>query len=141
MNPFDIYNRARIISSDKNIYDIEDYLDELNNISFNYQAIEESNRIEVKKHFFHNFDGERTMSLYSVWFDNKPIMVTQGAGRGERDHRMRFITDIAMYIEMIGFIRSCSSDVVYDVYSETENIPELTMFYGITIENKDLFDE
>lgn len=134
MRPFDIYHNTTIISESFEIWDIEDYFG-FDTPSFNYEKIHNAKRILVKKHFFHNFDGERTISLNSVWFDGKTVMITQHAGRGGRDHNRRFITNYSSYNDMVNFIRSCSEEQS-DYCDLAEECPELTEFYGCSIDEE-----
>ncbi len=59
-----------------------------------------SDRVEVRilKHF--DFDHRRFWRLSTVWFDAKPVMVIQNAGREGDDHARRFISDWPLFLQM-----------------------------------------
>ncbi len=46
-----------------------------------YGSCESSVRLSIRTHKYFNFDGRRFWRLASVWFDNKPVMIIQNAGR------------------------------------------------------------
>jgi len=94
-------------------------------------------RAELRVVEWFNFDGRRFWLLGSVWFDDKPVMVIQNAGREGDDHRMRFVTDMKTYGEMIGYL--CSLRKMGDLQSDhadtrwvkpDQDCGDLTEFYG-----------
>jgi len=89
--------------------------------------------VELKSYINHDIDGNRYISMSSVWFKNKPVMICQEAGRGGKDHNEHFITDSSVYIEMVKYVRSLitieEDDI--DVLDPTVECKELTNFYGI----------
>ncbi len=88
-------------------------------------------RVEVRCLHYEDFDGRRTWSLSTVWFDGNPIMITQNAGREGRDHRERFITDAVGYVNMIAYIRTLIPlTPLMDQTDPTAPMEKLTQFYN-----------
>jgi hypothetical protein len=89
-------------------------------------------QIRVIKRF--DFDGRRYWQLATVWFDDKPVMIIQNAGREGDDHRARFITDPELYAQMCTHIASLIINVqqleLTDVVDINDDIDGLTEFYG-----------
>lgn len=69
-------------------------------------CIAESDRLEVRTIKFFDYDGRRYWKLATVWFDGKPVMVTQNAGREGDDHARRFITDEPLFRAMCSHVAS-----------------------------------
>lgn len=90
----------------------------------------ETTRITVKTIKYFNFDGRRIWRLSTVWFDEKPVMIIQNAGREGDDHRERFITDKSLFCEMVTHIRSLAGVEVLEVLDPEKDSPDLTKFYG-----------
>ena len=82
---------------------------------------------------FH-FDSRRFWALASVWYNGRPVMIVQNAGREGDDHRHRFITNEELFRKMLGYIWSISTmtkDVeTTDIVDKDSDIPDLTDFYG-----------
>lgn len=88
-------------------------------------------RVEARYYADHSFDGERCWSLYSLWFDDKPFMVCQEAGRGGRDHRDCFITDLDTCRAAEEYLRTLGrAGDGRQAVSPDEDAPALTSFYG-----------
>ena len=107
------------------------YYDHLPEVVANLYNLEQT-RVEIRliKNFY--YDGRRIWRLGTVWFDDKPVMIIQNAGREGDDHRERFITDVQLYKDMVGYINSI---LPFEFASERVtpldlDMPELTNFYG-----------
>lgn len=90
-------------------------------------------KISIKEHCYHNFDGRRYWKLSSVWYEDKPVMIIQNAGREGDDHAKRFITDIELYSTMVDYLLTLQNKPQIrerDVISDDVDMPELTNFYG-----------
>lgn len=94
-----------------------------------------SARVLIKTHQCIYQDHRRFWALRSVWFDGKPIMLLQNAGREGDDHRKRYITDLAAYLEMVNHIHSLV-EVQLEQETFESNVtdpnkpePNLTKFY------------
>lgn len=101
-----------------------------------YWGLENKNeKVEIKYYVDHCFDGRRTWTLASVWFEEKPIMVIQNAGREGDDHRVRFITDAENYKRMLHYISTLleEDDVTLESVDPDEDIPTLDTFYGYSM--------
>lgn len=102
---------------------------------FSDYSIAKNTRVIIKVHKHVDFDSRRYWRLASVWFDDKPVMITQNAGREGDDHHKRFITNKGLYIEMIDFIKTLfEPDTDFegeeDVVKENDVVDGLTYFYG-----------
>lgn len=99
-------------------------------------------RIVINYYKDFDFDGRRFWRLASVWLDDirerpspsKPVMIIQNAGREGDDWHKRFITDSALYQEMVAHLHSLTSMSSIDIKDELcdpeEDIKNLTEFYG-----------
>lgn len=123
-----------------------DHIKELSdslNIDSYYGLEDKNEKVEIKYYKDHCFDGRRTWTLASVWYDNSPIMVIQNAGREGDDHRVRFITNNKGYDEMLQYISSLiefDNEVKNDLYNADDDIETLTRFYGHSLgENGNLY--
>lgn len=99
---------------------------------FDFESIKQD-RVEIKFLKNHNFDYRRIWRLATVWFDDKPVMVIQNAGREGDDHRARFITDAPRFNDMCDYIKALCTikcEVQRDVVDATVDIENLTCFYG-----------
>lgn len=94
-------------------------------------------RLEIRYYKDHSYDGRRIWRLASVWFDNKPFMVIQNAGREGDDHAARFITDVGLYKQAATYVKSIvppDFKELPDVVSADEDVPTLTEFYGDSLQ-------
>jgi len=93
----------------------------------------ENDRVEVRFLKDYCFDGRRVWQLATVWFDEKPVMITQNAGREGDDYAKRFITDAVAFVEMCQYIKSLLKVeplVSVDPVDPDEDVEGLTKFYG-----------
>ena len=109
------------------------YYDHLPEVENDLWGLEDKNtRAEVKIIKDFAFDDRRIWALKTVWFDGKPFMVTQNAGREGDDYRKRFITDVGIFKEFVQYVKQLSDIQEYylnDVISPEKDFPELTYFY------------
>lgn len=142
MRPIDIYNKTiKTTEKENSVFNMEEHFPEINFYELGSSSFveENSSKLTIYSNFFHSFDYRRYICIYSAWFDGKPFMIMQNAGREGRDHENRFITDIKTYHECMKYLQSFyAENFPYEIYSENEDLPELTNFYGYTIEEKDL---
>lgn len=92
-----------------------------------------NNKVEIKtlKDFY--FDERRCWSLRTVWFEGKPFMIIQNAGREGDDHRQRFITDVETYKKFVDYAKSLTDSQEYyleDLIELDKDYPNLINFYG-----------
>lgn len=98
------------------------------------QEIDADARLLFKELAYEQYEGSRFAALYTIWFDNKPFMYIQEAGRSGRDHFVRGIVDAATYQDATNYLRSkiatlVPDDEVYDL--EMLVYPEQVFhFYG-----------
>jgi hypothetical protein len=100
---------------------------------------ETDERMEWREHAYVDFDGRRIWELASIWFDGKPVVIVQRAGREGRDHHQRFIVDADAYWELVRYSYTLprSSDasfreLAFDLDQDMGD--DLTSFYGCTLE-------
>jgi len=119
-------------------YDVDSlvraHIPEIDAFSLDSDAIGESKRIEYRELVFNTQDSYRTWQLGSVWLDGKPVMVVNNSGRGGDEYSERWITDAALYSEMVVYLWAFvkETDVTGFVKADTK-IPAMTEFYGNTI--------
>jgi hypothetical protein len=90
-------------------------------------------RMKVRPIADHYFDGRRGWDLHAVWLDDRPVMLTQCAGRHTKDHTERFIVDADAFGALVGYLLTLvkSSEAAVDM--DTPN-PALTEFYGYSLD-------
>lgn len=111
-------------------------LSDLEEIVYSHKFEKMNSKMEMRVYKNHNFDGRRRWVLASIWFEGKPVMIIQNAGREGDDHTARFITDHNSYAKMVAYLLSFKEeDSSCDVYRENEDIPNLTEFYGYSLED------
>jgi len=92
-----------------------------------------SDRIKCYIYKDFDFDGRRFWRLAAIWFDDKPIMIVQNAGREGDDHSERFITNWEGYCEMVQHIMSLRIPDEFEqenLVDPDTDIEGLTSFYG-----------
>ncbi len=95
-----------------------------------------SDRIEIRFLKDWCFDGRRVWQLATVWFEGKPVMVTQNAGREGDDHSERFVTDADGLMAMCSHIKQLIQieGGRPTVVGADEQVAGLTEFYGNKLE-------
>ena len=110
------------------------YYDHLPEVEDSLWDLQDKNtKAEIKTLKDFDFDGRRCWSLRTVWFEGKPFMITQNAGREGDDHRQRFITDVEVYKKFVDYVKSLTNTQEYyleDVIEVDEDYPNLINFYG-----------
>lgn len=105
-----------------------------------YSVREDFNeRVEIRDIKDVDFDGRRIWRLSTVWFDGKPVMIVQNAGREGDDHARRFITNLPLYAEMVGYLASLQKPDIdgKDVIDPTEKRNDLDDFYNCSLDTVD----
>lgn len=98
--------------------------------------IDEEGRMCIKTVIFENIDCERYVQMCTVWFDDRPVLIVQEAGRSGRDHFNRWIVDLSCYSEMLIYLAkkfTATPDAKIQDYLEldAEVYPETFFnFYG-----------
>lgn len=96
-----------------------------------------SERVTVKEIKNFDYDGRRIWYLATVWFDSKPVMIIQNAGREGDDHFARFVTNGPLLNEMASHIRTlCQSYECVEIVDINKDNPSLTNFYGQDLEDE-----
>lgn len=128
MTPKEIYDLTPIRVTN-GIYLLEKHFSDVDFFSIE----QENGPIQARYYADHSFDGERCWELFSLWIDDKPFMICQEAGRGGRDHIDNFITNKDLYLKACDELRKLYKKEV-PVFDETENLVDLTDFYGKKLE-------
>ena len=84
-------------------------------------------RIEFREVASKRIDQDHRNTLWTVWFDNKPVMICQQT----YDNHDRFITDYPLYKEMVQYIKDTRmepAEIPSDIYDINEPIRALTCF-------------
>ena len=118
----DLYSALNHTEADH--YDIEPETDE---------------RIEVREYKHVDFDGTRNWWLGSVWFDGRPVLIFQEAGRSRSDHYEKWIVDPDAYWDLVKYSYTLprTEDAHHNQFAtdlDKEMGDELTSFYGCTLE-------
>lgn len=95
------------------------------------EQLQQDNRLVVKQVVYKNFDGERYAAMHTLWFDGKPMAIVQDAGRGGRDYKQRWVTDVKTYGEALAYLLLLSLEL-NDVIDPEELVYEehVCSFYG-----------
>lgn len=130
MKPSELYAR-KPQEVTRDLAMLDPHIAELEGTSFDIEE-EKNKRIEIRFYKYKQIDDRRVWILGGVFFNDKPVMVIQSAGREGRDHRAQFITDRFMYREMLMYIFMLS-EVEYlagELVSPDDDIEDLVEFYG-----------
>lgn len=103
-------------------------------------------RIKVHVYKDHPYDQRRLWRLGVIYFDNRPVMVVQNAGREGSDHFERFIINKENYVSLLkhlinyilsndDLLNSITKDI--KVTDQNEEIKNLTEFYHNSLSNFD----
>lgn len=138
MKPSDLYQREPESTS----YEVGRlngmYYHHVPELEFNILPSEDPNqRVELKFYKNFNFDYRRIWALASVWFDGKPFMIVQNAGKEGDSYARRFITDEATYREASKYLASIvlfADKSIEDVVDAETDIPNLASFYQHTLD-------
>lgn len=85
-------------------------------------------RFDVHQKFYHNVDGERGVGIYALYFDGQPFSYAMTGGRGGRDSREQYVTDIETW--------KCARAYVVDILNRQEHFnqevvsPEDDIIFG-----------
>lgn len=111
------------------------HLNEISDASYLDDGVNQRVKVKILKDF--NFDGRRFWRMCTIWFDDKPVMITQNAGREGTDHVSRFITDEPLYKEMVTYIKSLMPPLFNlndDIVSPDEDIKLIGNFYDNSLD-------
>lgn len=90
-----------------------------------------SARVEIRHLVDEMYDSSRGAWMDSIWFEGKPVMITQTAGRGGNDFNKRVITNESLFWKLIQHIRTFAElDQNYlEVVDTHEDDPDLDYLY------------
>jgi hypothetical protein len=137
MKPIELYNiKPMSVTTDLNILHgcTYNHIPEIiiNNV-LDEEIIKKNDKISIKIYKNLSIDERRFWLLASVWFEDKPVMIIQNAGREGDDHKERFITDEKLYIKMINYIKiiiPLNINDIKDIVNDNDEIEDLISFYG-----------
>lgn len=106
-----------------------DFLPEIDDSLYSVNP-EENTRLKIKVLKDFDFDGRRFWRLQTLWFDDKPVMIMQNAGREGDDHRERFVTNKQLYLEVVEYVRKLigQEERVTDYIDENEKYDYLNFY-------------
>jgi len=136
MTPNQLYQRAPV-KTDHYIKQLKGtYYDHIPEINGDLPFIDMARKIEVRYYKDFTFDVRRYWLLASIWFEGKPVMIIQNAGREGDDHAASFITDMEQYQAMIGHLATLQKhDDIKDRTTDPDtDVPNLTSFYDNELE-------
>ena len=89
--------------------------------------------LQIRLHIDHNFDGERTMTMGSVWFESSPFMVFYHAGRSGHDDYNDWTTNWGIRGQAVAYILTLVKSREPEVKNDDTHmdVPEM---YGQTAE-------
>ena len=131
MKPNDLYKMTpeRVI---RNVDDMEYYISrhisEVDMFDIEDDVI--SDRLELRIIRDPYIDGNRTWTLSTLWFDNKPVMVLQSAGRAGRDYNKSFVTDLEAYGNVVSYIATLINATGIYIHDADTDYDDLVSFYG-----------
>ena len=99
--------------------------------------LSKNERITVSPIMDFNFDYRRVWTLCAVFFDDKPVMITQNAGREGCDWTKRYIVDKKLFLEMCAYVRSLLNIEELEEITEypyDEQCTGYTDFYGNSLD-------
>lgn len=70
------------------------------------KELENDGRLVLKRLLYEELDWHRFTSMHTLWWDGRPVMLVQNAGRAGSDVRRRRITDAAAYRDMCCYLLS-----------------------------------
>jgi hypothetical protein len=105
MKPKDLYALTPVLV-ERDIYPLNDFVHAMSYGDFAEDFEDKNERIELRYYARHMYDDRRCWTLFSVWFDGKPVMICQKAGREGGDYQHHFVTDIDAYRAMEEYILS-----------------------------------
>jgi hypothetical protein len=108
--------------------------EDVSHFDLDFDAVEKTQRVEIRTLADHDYDGRRVWTLQTVWFDNKPVMVVNSSGRDGDEYHERWITDAQLFGELVTFLRTFTPQRDVDGFVKADaKIPGMTEFYNHTI--------
>lgn len=95
--------------------------------------LKKNEKAEIRVYGYVNTGTGRFWLLAGVYFDGRPVMVIQNAGRDGDDHVARFVTDPQAYYDMVRYLAGFAGkdpNKVIELVSPDQDIHDLDSFYG-----------
>lgn len=137
MKPSEIYDR---IPEDEtyDLYNVKNCFTDLYSTTVSDVDERELNKkILTKTVKYHSYDGYRIWEMLSVWFEDKPFMISMNAGRGGRDDNKLIITDKQLYANASSYLVELMLNLEKEDIKEinpNEDCDDLECFYGHSVE-------
>jgi len=97
------------------------------------EQLDADGRIKVIELVNPYIDGDRVCEMHTLWFDDQPFAIHQRAGRGGTDHKARWLTDKAAYLDACKYLLGILPlDTEEDLRDPNEVVypEEIFCFYG-----------
>lgn len=94
---------------------------DINRDNLDYDELLKQTRVKIKYYKDFCFDGRRVWKLYSVWLDDKLVMVCKNAGREGDDHTGNAVFDKELYKELNAFIKS------FEINDEEDHLEQASL--------------
>lgn len=137
MKPSEIYDRIPE-NETYNLYDVKECFTDLYSKKISDVDERELNKkILVKTVKYRSYDGRRIWQMLSVWFENKPFMISMKAGREGRDASRLIITDKQLHTDASSYLVDLMLNLEKEDIKETnpdEDCDDLKYFYGHSVE-------
>lgn len=137
MKPSEIYDRIPEEET-YNLYNVKDCFAELYVTKISDVDERELNKkILVKTVKYHSYDGYRIWEILSVWFEDKPFMISMNAGRSGRDDSRLIITDKQLYTDASSYLVDLMLNIEKEDIKEInpdKDCDDLECFYGHSVE-------
>ncbi len=137
MKPSEIYDRIPE-NETYDLYNVKNCFPDLFSTTVSDVDERELNKkILTKTVKYHSYDGYRIWEMLSVWFEDKPFMISMNAGRGGRDDNKLIITDKQLYANASCYLVDLMLNLEKEDIVETnpnEDCDDLECFYGHSVE-------
>lgn len=137
MKPSEIYDRIPE-NETYDLYSVKNCFPDLFSTTVSDVDERELNKkILTKTVKYHSYDGYRIWEMLSVWFEDKPFMISMNAGRGGRDDNKLIITDKQLYANASSYLVDLMLNLEKEDIKEInpdEDCDDLECFYGHSVE-------
>ena len=137
MKPSEIYDRIPE-NETYDLYSVKNCFPDLFSTTVSDVDERELNKkILTKTVKYHSYDGYRIWEMLSVWFEDKPFMISMNAGRGGRDDNSLIITDKQLYANASSYLVDLMLNLEKEDIKEInpdEDCDDLECFYGHSVE-------
>lgn len=139
MKPSEIYDRIPEEET-YDLYNVKTCFTDLYTTTVSDSDVDErelNKKILTKTVKYYSFDGRRIWEVLSVWFENKPFMISMNAGREGRDDSRLIITNKQLYADASSYLVELMLNLEKEDIKEInpdEDCDDLECFYGHSVE-------